>query len=151
VPHQVDPASKSVRIPTAHKGIDGVQVVRWQDQDGLVQFIQSMLRDIPAERLPAVESAVCRLNHGLAWLGLDLNHAHGMLAFRVALPLVPRGGVEAREIQAAFRTAVKVGGDLAPIMARVVSGAIAPDAILDEVRRAMAAAPAAVPPVFSID
>ena len=147
--HQADAAAKSVTIPTEQKGIQGFQVIRWQDADGVVQFIQSMLREIPGDRMPVLESAVCRLNHALAWLGLDLNRAHGLLAFRVALPIFPRGAIEAREIQAAFRAAVKVGADLAPVLARVVSGQIAPDAVIDEVRRVMAASSS--PPVHPID
>ena len=138
VPHQVEPASLSVRIPTEQKGIQGVQIIRWQPDDGVVQFIQSMLRDIPEARLPALESAIARLNHALAWLGLDLNHSRRLLAYRLAIPFLPRGYVEPREIQAGFRAAAKAGADLAAALARVVSGELAPEAIVGEVRATQA-------------
>jgi hypothetical protein len=152
VPHTVEPASKSIRIPTRQKGIDGVQVIRWQDGDGALQFIQSMLRDIPADRMGALEAAIARLNHALAWIGLDLNHDHRLLAFRLVLPLFPRGAIDAREVQAAFRAAVKIAADLTPVVARVVSGELAPEQVVDEVRRSVrAAGPTAEAGVFQID
>src|SRR5215475_7406607 len=94
VPHVLEPESRSIRIPTEQKGVRGIQIIRWQGEDHVVEFIQSMLRDIPEARLAALEGAVTRLNHELAWLGLDLNHGQRMLAFRLTVPLLARGSIE---------------------------------------------------------
>jgi hypothetical protein len=139
VPHELEPATQSAQIPTEQKGVRGVQVIRWQTEDGVIQFIQSMLRDIPEARLPAVESAVARLNHALAWLGLDLNHERFVLAYRLAVPFLPRGAVEGAEIQSGFRAAAKAGAELTPLLARVVAGELAPEAVVAEARKAMIA------------
>lgn len=142
VPHELEPATQSVQIPTEQKGVRGVQIIRWQGDDGVVQFIQSMLRDLPEARLPALESAVARLNHALAWLGLDLNHAGRVLAYRLAVPFLPRGAVEPAEIQSGFRAAAKAGAELAPILGRVVAGELAPEGVVDEARKLLLASAA---------
>jgi putative sensory transduction regulator len=139
VPHELERESRSVRIPTERKGIRGIQIIRWQDDDHVVQFIQSMLRDIPAERLPALADAVARLNHALAWLGLDLDRARRLLAFRLTVPLLARDSVDPREIQSGFRVAANVGASLTPFVADLVAGDLAPDAIVGAVRSAMEA------------
>jgi hypothetical protein len=139
VPHELEPDAQSASIPTEQKGIRGVQVIRWQSDDGVVQFIQSMLKDIPPDRLPALEGAVARLNHALAWLGLDLNHARAVLSYRLAVPFLPRGFVEPAEVQSGFRAAAKAGAELTPLLARVVAGELAPDAVVDEARKALLA------------
>jgi hypothetical protein len=139
VPHEPNPTARSVHIPTEHKGVAGVQLVRWQDADAVLQFIQSMSVEIPEDRVAAVASATLRLNHALAWPGLDLDEDSRRLAFRVVLPLLPRGGVEPREIQTCFRIAVSAAADLGLVLQRVASGAMAPTDIVAEVARDLAA------------
>jgi hypothetical protein len=153
VMHQGDAAARLVRIPTERDGLEGVQLIRWQDQDGVVQFIQSMIADVPEERIGAVEGAVARLNHVLAWPGIDLNHTGRLLAYRIALPLRPRGGVEPREVRTCFTTAVRAAALLVPSFQRVLAGAVAAADVVEDVRRTLAAAttPGAPPIVFDID
>ena len=147
VPHEPTAASKSVHIPTED---GGVQIIRWQDEDGLIQFIQSMLRNLPAERMPALESAVARLNHALAWVGLDLNHEHGLLSFRLAVPLMPGGTIEASAIPSGFRVAVRAAARLMPILTRVAAGELTADAVVAETRRTVFA-PDPPPQLFDTD
>jgi hypothetical protein len=136
--HQPDPTAKAVSIPTEQKQIEGVQFIRWQDEDGILQFIQSMAVEVPVEQVAAVESAIARLNHALAWPGLDLNHDSRGVAYRVVLPLLPRGGVEPREIQSCFRLAVRTATDLVPTLRRVASGTTAPADVLADAQRQFA-------------
>src|SRR5262245_14243188 len=74
-------SEQSVSIPMEFLGQRVVQVIRWQSKDHVVQFIQPMLTSVPAERLSALEAAVARLNHALAFPGFDLNHEHHLLCF----------------------------------------------------------------------
>lgn len=132
VPHQTLPEEHSVYVPTEHKGREGVQLIRWQEGDRVVQFIQSMPIEVPPDRIAAVESAVTRLNHALSWSGLDLNHDTRSVAYRLFLPLVPRGSVYPEEIKTCFRVAVQTAANLVPTLQRIVSGELAPaDVVAD--------------------
>jgi hypothetical protein len=150
VPHQTDASTKSVSISTERNGISGVQLIRWQDEDGVLQFIQSLPIEVPETQFGVVESAIARLNHGLAWPGLDLNYELRMLAYRLVAPILPRGSLQPREVQAYFELALKLATDLCPTLSRVVSGETKPaDVVADaqkEFARAAAAAPAAPAP-----
>ncbi len=150
--YQGDPAANAVRIPTQRDGLEGVQVIRWQEHDGVLQYIQSLLRDVPEDRLAALEGAVTRLNHALAWPGLDLHHAGRLVCYRLVLPLAPRGSVEPREVRACFGAAVRAGALLTPALRRVIAGEVAPADVVAEVRQALGAESAEPPPlVFDVD
>lgn len=143
VQHEADAASKSARILTEQNGLSGVQLIRWQEEDGVLQFIQSMPIEVADDKLAAIESSVARLNHALAWPGLDVNHEYHMVAYRVVLPLLPRGLVLPQEIRACFRLAVKTAADLTPTLLRVITGVTAPADVLADAQREMAANAAA--------
>jgi hypothetical protein len=149
--HQADGATRSARIPTEINGLQGVQLLRWQDTDGVLAHIQSMAVTIPAERLAAVEQAIARINHALPWPGLDLNHDARLVAYRLVLPMLP-GGIDPRAIQAYFRLAVRVAANLTPTLRRVAAGELEPAGAVADVRRELAAVakPASEPP-FAID
>lgn len=137
VQHEADAGSRSARILTEQNGLSGVQLIRWQEEDGVLQFIQSMPVEVADDKLPAIENAVARLNHALAWPGLDINHEYHMVAYRVVLPLLPRGSVLPEEIRACFRLAVKTAADLTPSLLRVLSGETAPANVLADAQRQM--------------
>lgn len=151
VAFNAEPQVQTVRVQTQMRGIDGEQLIRFQDLDGVMQFIQWMpIINIPISAMPAVESAVSRLNHLLAVPGLDLNHQHRFVAYRVALPILPGQGVSPDIVRACFRIAVKSGMDLVPTLRRVVSGELPPEAVLEDAAREMMAVapppPAPAPP-----
>ena len=47
--HKADNEKMSATIPTRRKDLDGVMIIRWQQKDGVVQFIQTMPTDIPED------------------------------------------------------------------------------------------------------
>jgi len=150
VTHQAEPAAKSVRIPTERNGVDGVQLIRWQDEDAVLQFVQSMPLEIAAARLAAVESAVSRLNHALAWPGLDIDHERGRLAYRLVLPLAA-AGLDAATVRATFRAAVRAAAELVPTMGRIAAGTLLPEAAVDDLRSTFTKPTGAAPMIFPID
>ncbi len=136
-----EPQSQSVRVATQMRGIDGEQIIRFQDADGVVQFIQWMpIANIPPTAMAVLESAVNRLNHLLAVPGLDINHQYRFVAYRVTLPILPNSGVSADLIRACFRIAVKSGADLVPTLRRIISGELQPEGVLEDAAREMMAA-----------
>lgn len=120
--HQARTEEKSVTIPTEKGALDGMLLMRWQESDGIIQFIQSLPLEIPADKIAAMESAIARLNHALALPGFDLNHEYRMLTYRQILPIYPRGYVHPAEIQAMFRVTVKTAADFLPTLARILRG-----------------------------
>jgi hypothetical protein len=135
VMHRSDPESSAVQILTEQRGVEGMQVIRWQELDGVLQFIQSVPLTAPAERIAAVAEAVARLNHALAIPGLDYDQDRNLLAFRTYLPIFPRGAVGGDEVQAMFRITVKTAVDLLPTLRRVCEGDIAPADVLADAQR----------------
>src|SRR5690349_16088447 len=93
VMHEADEATQSVHIPTVWKGIQGFQIIRWQEPDSVIQFIQSLPLEIPEHQLATLESAIAHLNHVMAMPGLDLNHEARLMSFRIVMTILPRGGV----------------------------------------------------------
>lgn len=150
VPHQTELSEKTVRIPTQKGELDSVLLLRWQDSDGVLQFIQALPLEVPQDKLDLLTEAVTRLNHVMAIPGFDVNHGHRLLAFRLYLPLYPRGEVTPGEVQAMFRLAVKTASDFLPVLSQVLSGHIAPADVVAAAQRhltthAAAPAPAAAP------
>lgn len=145
--HQARTEEKSVTIPTEKGALDGMLLMRWQDSDGIIQFIQSMPLEIPADKIALVESAIARLNHALALPGFDLNHEYRLLTYRQVLPIYPRGYVHPAEIQAMFRVTVKTASDFLPTLARILRGeGTLANIVADAQRDAEAAAAPAPPP-----
>lgn len=154
--HQARTEEKSVTIPTEKGTLDGMLLMRWQDSDGVIQFIQSMPLEIAEDKLALVESAIARLNHALALPGFDLNHEYRLLTYRQVLPIYPRGYVHPGEIQAMFRVTVKTASDFLPTLARVLRGEgtlgnIVADAQRDAEAAAAPPPAAAVPPSAPAD
>jgi len=143
VMHEAEPATKSMLLPTVWNAIEGVQVIRWQDQDNVIQFIQSMPLEIPDLYISAVESAIARLNHSMALPGLDLNHQGHIVAYRMALPLLPRGFVLPEEVQTCFRIALQTATGLVPTLRRLLAGDIEPFEVIADAQKEFSSAHAA--------
>ena len=141
--HAVD---QTVQIPTQRGQLDGILLIRWQEADGVVQFIQSLPVPVPEDKIPAMESAIARLNHALALPGLDLNHEYRSLVYRQTLPLFPRGYVMPDELQAMFRLCVKTASDVLPTLVRIIRGESQAVNAVAEVQRDMTQA-AETPPL----
>jgi hypothetical protein len=150
---RTDPERSSVFIPTTGKDFDAVLVIRWQGGD-LVQVIQPLPIEIPADRVGAMERATCRLNHALPWPGLDLSAPR--IAYRLVLPIAPRAGLSPDEIQSGFRWAVRAAVRLTPTLRKVLAGELAPENVVEDLRAPAAPAAPPTPPAgpaspFSID
>ncbi len=132
---KADNARMSVTIPTKRKDLDGVMIIRWQQKDGVVQFIQTMPIDVPEDRVAAVESAMVRLNHAMAVPGFGLDHTNRMPYFRLVIPFQPRGFMQDNELRAYFQVTLKQAAEFYAPLKKVAAGAD-PVAVVDEIRRA---------------
>ncbi len=114
-----------VAIPTELNAIRGVQLLRWQNEVGSLQFIQSMPLEIGESQVALVESAVVRVNHVLPVPGLDLGPSR-QLTYRRVLPFAPDGSVQPREVEGHFRACVRIATSLVPTLRSVLLGELTP-------------------------
>jgi hypothetical protein len=133
--HKADNEKMSATMPTKRKDLDGVMIIRWQQKDGVVQFIQTMPIDIPEARVAAVETAMMRLNHAMAVPGFSLDHTNRMAYFRMVVPFQPRGFLQDNELRAYFQVTLRQAAEFYDPLKRVAAGAD-PVAVVEEIRRA---------------
>jgi len=133
--HQAVMEEKGVQIPTQMGDLDSVLFMRWQDSDGIIQFIQAIPLEISEDKLWVMADAITRLNHALAIPGFDLNHQARMLAYRLYLPIYPRQSVFSSEIQAMFRLTVKTASKFMPVFKQLIEGHILPSEFVDKAQR----------------
>lgn len=141
--HKSNVGELTVEIPTQRGALDSVMLVRWQESDGVLQFIQALPLDIPDDKIAVLSDSVTRLNHVLAIPGFDLNHARKLLAYRLYLPLYPRGAVLPAEIQSMFQLTVKTAAEMMPVLSRVIAGQVTAEDVVADAQREYAAIAAA--------
>lgn len=138
VPHEANLPGAELIIPTQRGALDAVLLLRWQQDAGVVQFIQPLPFEVPKERIPALEAAICRLNPALVVSGFELAYEQRRIGFRTTLPFMPRGGLTAEEIQAFFRVTVKTAADFLPTLSRIAQGLASPENVLADAQADMA-------------
>lgn len=139
VPHEGNLETSEVVIPTQRGPLDSVLLIRWQTDAGVVQIIQPLTFEVPIERMPAMEAALCRLNPALVVAGFEIAYEHRRIGFRTTLPLQPRGGVLPEEIQTYFRITVKTAADFLPTLSRIATGLGSPQTVLADAQADLAA------------
>jgi hypothetical protein len=135
VKHETDNKKALVRIPTKREDLEGTMLIRWQAAEGVVQFIQTLPMDISEDRIPAMETAVLRLNHALAVPGFGLDHQNRKLYYRFVAPFMPRGGLQDKEVRLYFQLTLKQAAEFFAPLKQVAEGAD-PVATVDAIRRA---------------
>lgn len=134
VVHKTDLQNQSVTIPTEKGTIDGVLVIRWDTQQSIVHFIQPLMMTIPNDKFDAMESAMMRLNHGMPYPGLGINHKMNGGYFRMSVPLVNNRGLTDREVRAYFSNTLAEAAKWRPELKKVLEGTTVPDRIVEAYR-----------------
>ncbi len=107
--------------------LPGRMYIRWETHFPLVQLVQPILRNIPADRTSEVESAICRLNSLAMFPGLGFDYQNALVYFRIVTPIMV-DGVRVDMLQAFVAGAVRNGKMLLPALVQVVGGAKGADA-----------------------
>jgi hypothetical protein len=109
--HQAEPSQALVKVPVRKGALDGVMFIRWQADQQVLHFIQTIPVEIPAERLPAVALASAILNHAMPIPGFGINVGSRQGYYRITLPLRPDGTLTRGEIQGVFNLAVRTAAE----------------------------------------
>lgn len=105
--HQPNNKKQSIRIPTTRKDVNATMVIRWQTNEGVISFVQSMPMEVPEERVKSLETVMMRLNHMLAIPGFAINHENRLPYYRLVIPLHPRGGIQDNEFRLYLQLTLK--------------------------------------------
>lgn len=126
VRHQPLKGESAVAVPTRLGELEGMLLIRWQADEGVVQLLQSIPLVVPAERVGALEEAILRINHALVVPGLGYDHDTRALYMRVLMPVYPGDGVPVASLRACFRVAVQTASHVLPGLRRVVVDGVQP-------------------------
>ena len=124
--HRANPAQQTIDLVTT--GLPGPTHVRWEMKLPLVQLIQPIVVDVPAERVRDVELAVLRLNNAILFPGLAFDHVSRCAYFRITA-VVLLDGIRLDLLQAYFQGVVMNARELRGPLVKVVEG-LAGDAVL---------------------
>lgn len=138
VTHKADPKTKAIALGVRAGDLEAPMLIRWQDNDGLVQFVQTMPFDIPPERVSAMEHAIVRVNHALAFAGFGMDHTKRRMYFRMSIPFQPRGALEAREVSSYMQGTIAQAKTFYLPFRRVALEGASPDGVLEDAKKAMA-------------
>lgn len=131
VNHQANIEDQYVVVPVNKNGLKAAQVIRWAAKDGVVHFIQVIPMKFSDDVIPAVESAMVRLNHSYPIPGLGMNHENNTPYFRLTVPLQPRNYLLDVEVKEYFSFCVNQAVNFVPTLAAVANKEIQPEQVLD--------------------
>ena len=137
-PHAVDRAHQVVELPSKAAPLPGNLLIRWETRLPFVQFIQFMIDDVPAARLPDLEAAVARINCALELPGVGIDHARSRLFFRLTMPVFAPEGIAPTTFHRMGQACVAQARDLYDAFKAVVDGQ--PGAEIERIAREKRAA-----------
>ena len=105
--HQAEPDQSLIKVPTRQGPLDGVLFIRWEANEQVVHFVQTINIEIPEARLSALALAIAILNHALPLPGFGLNTGLRNCYFRITMPIRPDGTISKQEIQGLFNLVVR--------------------------------------------
>ena len=126
VTHKTDVRTSVVRIPVEKGDVDGIMIIRWDEGQAFVHFIQSLMLPVSEQQLPTVEKAIVRLNHAMPYPGLGINHHTGESYYRMSLP-VTEGGLAPEQVRAFFSSTLSLAARWRPIVQAVMDGTVTPE------------------------
>ncbi len=91
VPHRGDPESQMVELPVLSPPLVGQIYIRWEKKLPFVQVVHPFVWRVPPERLPEVETAICRANTVIALPGLGYEYDLRFIYMRLTVPVFDEG------------------------------------------------------------
>jgi hypothetical protein len=129
--HRADVDRQWAVIPTKLDGQDSALWIRWRAQDQVLHFMQLLPMEIANDRMPAMETAISRINFALAVPGVELDHGKRLIAYRLSVPFLGRGGVTAEELRSYMRATHTVAAQLHPPLKQIAEDGADPIIVLE--------------------
>jgi hypothetical protein len=121
VPHRGDLASQVVELPVRSPPLVGHIYVRWEKTLPFLQVIHPFVTNVPAERVPEVETAICRANTIIPLPGLGYEHERRFVYMRLCMPIFQEGMV-ALSFQRLVRALIQNAKDFIGAFRDIVAG-----------------------------
>jgi len=119
VEHGADADAQVVELVNRAGPLVGTMLIRWEWERGLVQVIQAMIVDVAEDRVPEVERALARLNHGAPIAGFAIDPERRFVYFRTTLLRDDRGHLPVAALGRAIHVAIASAHDALPVVAPV--------------------------------
>lgn len=129
--HQAEPEQRLIKVPTRNGPLEGVLFIRWEADQQVVHFVQTIDLAIPDDRLPALALAIAILNHALPLPGFGINAGLRECYFRITMPIRPDGTISKKEIQGLFNLVVRTATEHLPVLRDVALNGADPMQILE--------------------
>ncbi|ACY14236.1 YbjN domain-containing protein [Haliangium ochraceum] len=130
--HQADSDQSVVQIPTRNGPLEGAMFIRWDTNQKVVHFVQTMNITLTDERMADLALAVAILNHALPLPGFGINVGERQCYFRISMPFRPDGTLSEKEIQGLFNHAVGTATQHLPTLRDVAENGAEPMKILEQ-------------------
>jgi hypothetical protein len=121
-PHAVDPAHQIVELPSKAAPLPGNLILQWSTTVPFLQIVHFMLGDVPADRVPALEDALVRMNNLYEVPGFGYEHKNRRLYYRLAVPVLPDDGISPTTLNALGQGVVKAGKEFLEPLKAVIAG-----------------------------
>ena len=93
VPHRGDPETQMVELPVLSPPLVGQVYIRWEKKLPFVHVVHPFVARVPPERIPEIETAICRANTVIALPGLGYEYDLRFVYMRVTVPVFEEGVV----------------------------------------------------------
>jgi hypothetical protein len=128
LPHVANPATHSIEAPVQAPFVPGTVYLRWEVKAPIVQIIQALCRDVPADRVADVEAACARLNTAAVVPGVGFDHALGVIYYRMVAPRYD-GTITGEQVEGQVHACLRNARDLHAALADVVAGRAGADVL----------------------
>ena len=128
--HESKAAQSTIQLPIRQDTLDGVLFIRWEPEQQVAHFVQSLNIALTEDRLEAVALAMALINHLLPFPGFGINVAQGYGYYRFSLPFRPEGSLTQQEVQGVFNLCVQMASAHRPALAAVAEQGAAPTSVL---------------------
>lgn len=122
--------SRTLLFETSREDFRGVMVVKWDEQNGVVHFIQTMPLRVKKEDYGLFLEAAQRLNHGFLFPGIGVNLANGGTYYRLSIPVAPRGYLYEYEVGRYTTFTLAKAYEFLPTLKGVLDGKIKMDELI---------------------
>ena len=127
---QKNESSRSLLFNTRRDDFEGVMIVRWDGNNGVLHLVQTIPLKVPDEKRGLFLEAAQALNHGFLFPGIGMNLETGSTYYRISIPIAPRGYVLDYELGTYTRFTLTKASEFFPTLSDVVEGKVKPDEVV---------------------
>ncbi|MEE2640349.1 MAG: hypothetical protein VX768_06955 [Planctomycetota bacterium] len=127
---QKNETNQTLLFPTRSQSFSSLMVIRWDQVNGVVHFIQTMPLTVKKEQVPLYLKAAQQLNHGFLFPGIGINLENGGTYYRLSVPVSPRGYLFDYEVGTYTKFALRKASEFMPTLQSTLDGQVPLEGII---------------------